>query len=330
MPQGVPGYPCAMASTWLVTGAAGFIGSHLCESLLDDGQEVVGIDAFDESLYEADGRRRWMEQTVGRGLIAHELDIRNADALSSLVSKVQPDVTVHMAALAGVRPSISEPGRWRSVNVDGLVHLLEALVAAGCPRLVFASSSSVYGNGCRQPFVEDAEHTLPISPYGATKRAGELICRTWAAMHDLSIGSTRLFTVFGERQRPDLAIHAFMGKVAKGERITMFGDGTSSRDYTYVSDIVRGLRSAAEALGPPGSCREWNLGRGEPIALAELIGLIGEVVGRDPVIEQAPMQNGDVDHTYADLSRSRAELGFTPAVSFQEGLGRQWAWMQSA
>ena len=317
-----------MSDRWLVTGAAGFIGSHLCDALLRDGVPVAGIDIFDQTLYADEDRRRWATAASSGGLQFGEIDIRDKEGVHRCAADFQPTHIVHLAALAGVRPSIASPEEYASVNIDGLVSVLDAAASVGCRRFVFASSSSVYGNTCSRPFVEDAEHTLPISPYGATKRSGEFICRIRSEQDGMPIATVRPFTVFGERQRPDLAIHQFMRKVASGETISMFGDGSSTRDYTYVGDIVQGIRLASDAIGSEPRCREWNLGHGEPIELRELIAMIGEVVGRSPVIEELPMQTGDVDHTAADLQRSIRELGYAPSTTFADGLRRQWDWMQ--
>lgn len=314
-----------MARTYLVTGAAGFIGSHVSAALLERGDRVIGLDSFDPFY-----GRPLKEANLGplRGDRFHlvEADIRDRAATADLLVRFRPDSVIHLAALAGVRPSIAEPARYTSVNVDGLVSMLDATRAAGCARFLFASSSSVYGNNRKVPFAETDPVDEPISPYAATKRAGELICHAYSHLFGLAVGCARLFTVFGPAQRPDLAISRFMKLIAAGRPVPMFGDGTSSRDYTYVSDIVDGCLAADAVLAERGAgCfRIWNLGGSRPVALRDMIDAIAAVVGRPAAIDAQPPQPGDVDRTWADLARSRAELGYEPRVPFEEGLRRQW------
>lgn len=324
----------------LITGAAGFIGSHLARALLSAGVDVAGLDNFD-AFYDRRHKESNLAETArvsgdeaGRFSFL-EGDIRDAAALGSFVAEHRPRLIVHIAALAGVRPSIADPARYASVNVDGLVSVLEAARAVDCRSVLFASSSSVYGNNRMVPFAEEHDVSAPISPYAATKRAGELMCHTYSHLFDMAIGALRFFTVFGPAQRPDLAISKFMRLIAAGEPVPMFGDGTTSRDYTYVGDIVAGVLAAAgrvqeETAAGRGFFRVWNLGGSEPVTLREMIDAIGDTVGRPAIIDPQPMQPGDVDRTWADLTRSRAELGFDPRTPFREGLAAQWAWMQSA
>jgi len=327
----------------LITGAAGFIGSHLARSLLAAGVPVAGVDSFD-AFYDRRRKEANLDATAavaaahaaaGASFSLREADIRDTEAMAELMARHRPRLVVHIAALAGVRPSIAEPARYASVNVDGLVTVLEAARTADCRAVLFASSSSVYGNNRTVPFAEDHDVSEPISPYAATKRAGELICHTYSHLFDMAIGSLRFFTVFGPAQRPDLAIAKFMRLIAAGETVPMFGDGTSSRDYTFVADIVRGILAAGrtvqgEVAAGRRFCRIWNLGGSEPVSLAEMIDAIAETVGRPARIERQPMQPGDVDRTWADLTRSRAELGFDPRTPFREGLAAQWAWTREA
>jgi UDP-glucuronate 4-epimerase len=254
------------------------------------------------------------------------VDIRDRAATADLLARARPQGVIHLAALAGVRPSIAEPARYASVNVDGLVSILDATRAAGCGRFLFASSSSVYGNNSKVPFAETDPVDEPISPYAATKRAGELICHAYSHLFGLAVGCARLFTVFGPAQRPDLAISRFMRLVAAGSPVPMYGDGTSSRDYTYISDIVEGCLAADAVLAERGAgyFRIWNLGGSRPVALRDMIDQIARVVGRPATIDPQPPQPGDVDRTWADLERSRVELGYEPKVPFEEGLRRQW------
>jgi UDP-glucuronate 4-epimerase len=320
-----------MAGCSIVTGAAGFIGSHVARALLDRGDRVVGVDNYD-AFYERGIKEANAARLAGERFELIEADIRDRDALAELFAAHRPDAVYHMAALAGVRPSIENPGRYASVNVDGLVAVLDAARGSACRYVLFASSSSVYGNNRKVPFAETDPVDEPISPYAATKRAGELLCHAYAHLFGLSIACLRLFTVFGPAQRPDLAIGKFMRLIAAGERVPVFGDGTTSRDYTYVDDIVGGCLAAETRLRsePEGFCRIWNLGGSHPVTLADMVRAIGDVLGRTPDIERLPLQAGDVDRTWADLDRSRAELGYEPKVAFEDGLRRQWAWMQEA
>jgi UDP-glucuronate 4-epimerase len=328
----------------LITGAAGFIGSHLARTLRSAGVPVAGVDNFD-AFYDRSRKEANLAATAriaggGAGGEAGafsflEADIRDAATLGAFMAEHRPRLVVHIAALAGVRPSIADPARYASVNVDGLVSVLEAARAVDCRAVLFASSSSVYGNNRTVPFAEDHDVSAPISPYAATKRAGELMCHTYSHLFDMAIGALRFFTVFGPAQRPDLAISKFMRLIAAGETVPMFGDGSTSRDYTFVADIVAGILAAAgrvqqEAAAGRSFSRIWNLGGSEPVTLREMIDAIAETVGRPAVIDRQPMQPGDVDRTWADLTRSRAELGFDPRTPFRDGLAAQWAWMQSA
>ena len=323
-----------MPQTLVVTGSAGFIGSHLAAALLARGDQVVGVDDLDP-FYDPALKRLNLESLASEAFEFVHADIRDAQAMQSVFAQVKADGMFHVAALAGVRPSIKEPARYASVNVDGLVSVLEAARALGCRRVVFASSSSVYGNNRKVPFAESDPVDEPISPYAATKRAGELICRTYSHLFGMSIACARLFTVFGPAQRPDLAIHKFMRLIAAGEPVPMYGDGSTSRDYTYVDDVVEGMLAAygrlsatePDSMEAPGFFRIWNLGGSRPVALARLIELIGGVVGKTPHIEQLPLPPGDVQQTWADLARSRAELGYEPKTSLEDGLARQWDWM---
>ncbi|MEX0775436.1 MAG: GDP-mannose 4,6-dehydratase [Phycisphaeraceae bacterium] len=320
------------AQTVLITGAAGFIGSSLADRLLADGLPVVGIDSFND-FYDPAAKRRNVESAMPQPhyeLV--EADIRDRDAVLDLFARYQPSVVVHLAAMAGVRPSIQRPAHYTAVNVDGTVNLLDAAVAVGTAKFIFASSSSVYGNNPKVPFAEDDRVDHPISPYAATKKAGELLCHTYHHVHGLPVTCLRFFTVFGPRQRPDLAITKFLRLVAADKPIPMFGDGTTSRDYTFIDDIVAGVRAAMQHCGEKGhpaeSYRIYNLGGNHPITLADLIFTIEKVTGKTARIERQPMQAGDVERTWADLTRSTAELDYAPQTSVADGIAQQWAWMQ--
>lgn len=314
----------------LVTGAAGFIGSHVCERLVALGQRVVGLDNFDPYYDVAMKHRNLAEISSGASADAFEFiecDIRDADAVRRVFERVAPASVIHLAGKAGVRPSIADPAGYMLTNVVGTSNLLSAASAAGCEKFVAASSSSVYGNAERVPFSEEQDAIRPISPYAASKRAMELACAAHHHLTKLPIACLRFFTVFGPRQRPDLAIALFLGKVSRGEPIPFFGDGSASRDFTYIDDIVSGVIAAHERIGEHGS-RVWNLGGSEPHTLTELVATIERVVGRKAILDRKPAQAGDVERTYADLTRSGHELGFRPTTRLEAGIARQWAWMR--
>ena len=307
----------------LVTGAAGFIGSHLSEHLLDEGRQVVGIDNFCDFYDPAAKRRNVSAALRDRGFTLAEADIRDAAAVRSAFASHRPGAVVHLAAMAGVRPSIRDPALYADVNVTGTVNILDAAAAHGVPRVVIASSSSIYGNNEKVPFAEDDPVDRPISPYAATKRACELLGHACCHLHGMAVTCLRLFTVFGPRQRPDLAIARFMRLLGAGEPLPVFGDGETSRDYTYVDDIVAGITAT---LQRDAGYRIYNLGGDHPVSLNEMIATIERVTGKRARIERQPMQPGDVSRTWADLARSRAELGYQPRTSLAEGMARQWEW----
>jgi UDP-glucuronate 4-epimerase len=307
--------------TILVTGAAGFIGSHASEALLARGFRVVGVDNFC-NFYD----RAWKEanlKCIGKGIDLHEMDILDGVGVRRLVNQCKPVAILHLAAMAGVRPSIEQPSYYAKVNVEGTTNLLQAAVENKVGKFLFASSSSVYGNASKVPFSEEDAVEQPISPYAATKRAGELICYTYWHLYRLPVFCLRFFTVFGPRQRPDLAINKFTRLIMQGKTIPMFGDGSTSRDYTFVEDIVAGIMAALDRCD---RYRIYNLGGSEPVTLKRLIEEIEKATGRQAMIEPKPSQPGDVERTYADLSRSSAELGYRPRTPLAEGLRRFVAW----
>lgn len=323
-------------STTLITGAAGFIGSHLAERLLQAGERVVGLDNLND-FYDPAVKRERIDRlerlapekgwSLGEFRVA---DIRDRDAVRDFVQSHQPDRIVHIAAMAGVRPSIENPKLYTEVNLDGTINVLDAAVECGVKKFAFASSSSVYGNNETVPFSELHAVDHPISPYAATKKAGELICHAYSHLHALPIACLRFFTVFGPRQRPDLAICKFMRLIARGEAIPVFGDGSTSRDYTYVDDIARGIVQALDAIGTEHSYRVWNLGGSSPVTLSDLISAIESVMDKTAIIDRQPMQPGDVERTFADISRSKAEIGYQPEITLEDGLRRQWDWLREA
>lgn len=315
----------------LVTGCAGFIGSHLCQSLLKRGASVVGVDNFDS--FYARARKQYNIEAIRHDdeherFSFHEFDICDRAALVDVIRSGSATGVIHLAAKAGVRPSIADPFGYAQANVLGTQSVLSAATQAGCKRVVCASSSSVYGNNKKVPFAETDAVNHPISPYAATKVSSELIAHAHHHLTDLPVAMLRFFTVFGPRQRPDLAISLFLDKVGRGEVINKFGDGTTSRDYTYIDDIVAGVIRSYRCVDQHGF-RIWNLGGDHPTTLNELIATIGDVVGRKPKINEMRMQAGDVERTWADLGRSNDELGYSPTTSIRDGIEQQWAWMQS-
>ena len=311
----------------VVTGGAGFIGSHLAEALLARGDTVVAVDNFDPFYPRAFKERNLAEVSGHAGWQLAEVDITDTAALAALLD---PDtVVVHLAARAGVRPSLADPVGYARSNVEGTASVAEAMRRAGATRLVFGSSSSVYGDDTPAPFREDAPAIAAVSPYGATKRAGELMLGSMAPIFGLRVVSLRFFTVYGPRQRPDLAIRAFAERMRRGEPVTLFGDGSTARDYTYVADIVAGILAAVDLPGRMAPGQEIvNLGGDHPVRLDEMVAAVARAVGATPVIARAPMQPGDVTRTAADLGRARALLGYAPVMSFDDGLDRFARWLE--
>jgi UDP-glucuronate 4-epimerase len=313
----------------VVTGAAGFIGSHLVEALARRGDEVVGIDNFDSFYPRGMKERNLAELGPLPGFTFREQDMLDVDRLAALLT---PDsVVVHLAAKAGVRPSLADPVGYALVNVAGTAAVIEAARRAGVSRVVFGSSSSVYGDSTPVPFREDAVAIEPVSPYAATKRAAELLIHSVAPIYRLRVASVRFFTVYGPRQRPDLAIHAFARRMMEGRVITLFGDGTQSRDYTYCDDIVAGVLAAIGwTAGAPFGVETFNLGGNRTVRTGEMVEEISRALGITPTIEWVPMQPGDVQRTAADLTKSGAVLGYAPRTPFPDGIRRFAAWFREA
>jgi UDP-glucuronate 4-epimerase len=315
---------------FLVTGAAGFIGSHLSERLLAAGHEVTGLDSFDSFLYDAATKERNAALLAPHArftLVRGDLVDR---PLMEAVARDR-DVIVHLAALAGVRPSIQDPPRYARTNLEGTLNLLEGARAAGVNRFVFASSSSVYGArplDVQQGFSEDDPCLSPASPYAATKRAGELLCSTYRDLYGIGFASLRFFTVYGPRQRPEMAIHKFTRQISRGERVSLFGDGTTARDYTYIDDIIDGTFAACLNV-KPGDLEVLNLGGERTTTLRRLVELIAAALGKTPDLEWLPEQPGDVPITFADVSRARRLLGYQPRVPIAEGIDKFVAWYRA-
>lgn len=312
--------------TILVTGGAGFIGSHLCERLIALGHRVICYDSFD-GYYSPELKRKNIAGIMRHpGFALVEADIRDASALAQTFTVHKIDVVVHLAARAGVRPSILQPGLYYDVNLIGTLRLLEAMHAAGVKKLVFGSSSSVYGNSKRVPFSETDRVDNPISPYAASKKAGELLCHTYHHLHAFDVFCLRFFTAYGPRQRPDMAIHQFVRKILERQSITLFGDGNSRRDYTFVEDIVQGVEQAVNRVA---GYEVINLGESSTIKLIDLIHLIETELDMKADIQWKPVQPGDVETTHADIGKARDILDYAPAVTITEGMQRFCRWFTS-
>ncbi len=318
----------------LLTGAAGFIGSHVAEALLRRGAKLCLLDNLDP-FYARAWKQANLEDISRAG--AHEFcetDIRDYKALREIFSRVRPEAVIHLAAQAGVRPSIEQPRKYEQVNVAATVNLLEVSREFGARQFVFGSSSSVYGATSLTPFSESHFELRPISPYAATKLAGELLCHTYAHLYRLPVAALRFFTVYGPRQRPDLAIHKFTALLEGGRSIPVFGDGSTGRDYTYVEDIVAGVLAALDYHPRPAAGEApfevFNLGNNRPVTLNELVALLERVTGRAARREVLPLQPGDVPLTWADISKAQRLLGYNPATPLEAGLEKFVAWYRSA
>jgi len=309
----------------LVTGGAGFIGSHLVEKLLATGHQVSILDDFND-FYDPRIKRANVAAVAGEVAI-HEIDLRDSNAINALFSREKFEAIVHLAARAGVRPSLRQPQLYYDTNVSGTLHLLEAARRTGIERFIFASSSSVYGVCKEVPFSENFHLTQTISPYAATKVAAEFLCSTYSHLYRMRIVALRFFTVCGARQRPDLAIHQFTRKIHNGQPIDQFGDGTTRRDYTYIDDIIGGVMAALDYSGPLYDI--FNLGESETIQLKELIAAIEKALGKKAKINELPEQPGDVPLTCADISKARKLLGYNPTTPLSIGLPKFVEWFLS-
>ncbi|MGQ9917088.1 MAG: GDP-mannose 4,6-dehydratase [Bryobacteraceae bacterium] len=308
----------------LLTGGAGFIGSHLAEALLRRGAELLILDDLND-YYDPALKRANLEEVRRAG--AFEFvhgDICDAPLVGSLFARFRPGTVVHLAARAGVRPSLEQPALYQRVNVEGTAVLLEAARRHGVERFVFASSSSVYGATSRVPFSEDDSVRAPISPYAASKIAGEALCHVYSHLYGIRIACLRFFTVYGPRQRPDLALRKFAQLIAAGRPVPVFGDGTTGRDYTYIDDIVAGILAA---MDHGARFEVFNLGNSSPVLLKDMIATLERVLGRSAIIDRRPLQPGDVPITYADISKARRLLGWTPRTPLEEGVRRMVAWL---
>ena len=314
-----------MMKTILVTGGAGFIGSHLCERLLRDGCHVIGVDNFD-NFYDPNIKIKNVEGMVKQFPQGFELvtaDIRDPEHLAEVFKKNQIDLVIHLAARAGVRPSIAQPLLYEEVNVTGTIALLEACKEYGIKDFIFASSSSVYGENRRVPFSEEDLDIQPISPYGATKRAGELFCYSYHHLYGMNTACLRIFTAYGPRQRPEMAIHKFSRLADEGEKIPIYGDGSSRRDYTFIDDLIDGIIAVLQRHK---GFEIYNLGESQTTTLKELIHMIEEALRKKANIEWLESQPGDVSITYADISKAKRLLGYQPKINMEEGIKRFVEW----
>ena len=309
----------------LVTGGAGFIGSTLIDRLLAEGREVVAVDGFDPYYPEALKQRNLRGALGSEHFRLERADIRDGEAMERVFAAGRFDGLVHLAALAGVRPSLVDPARYADVNVHGSSVVFDAACRHGAPRTVFASSSSVYGERSDGPFRETDPVERPVSPYAATKRAGELVAHTFHHAHGLPVVCARIFTAYGPRQRPDLAIRKFAERMLAGETIPVYGDGSSLRDFTFVDDLVDGLIRALDSdLG----FEILNFGGGRKVSVKDVIATLEQTLGVAAEIDWQPSQTGDVGRTWADTTRARELLGFDPSVAFEEGVARFADWLR--
>ena len=311
----------------LVTGAAGFIGSHLCEALVKE-HEVVGLDNFCDYYDIKIKRKNLRELAKFDNFQIIKEDIRSKSKLEDIFSHHKFDLIIHLAAMAGVRPSIADPVLYTEVNINGTVNLLEQCKKHSIKKFIFASSSSVYGNNKKVPFAESDSVDFPISPYAATKKAGELICHTYHHLEQISMICLRFFTVYGPRQRPDLAIHKFAQKILDDEVISVFGNGSTKRDYTYIDDIIDGILKSIAFVNNGHHYEIFNLGESQTISLSKMIETIENSLGKRAKREILSLQPGDVDQTFADISKARKLLDYDPKTNFEDGVNKFVEWLK--
>ena len=307
--------------SYFITGGAGFIGSTLSEKLIKEGHKVIAIDNFCD-FYDTKIKENNVKELIKEpNFKLYRKDIRDKEAIKQIFDENKIDIVMHLAAMAGVRPSIENPVLYQEVNCMGTQNILEEMKAHNIKNLVMASSSSVYGNCKEVPFREDMIVDFAISPYAATKKANEVMTHVYHKLFNMNVIMLRFFTVYGPKQRPDLAINKFTRLMLNNEEIPMFGDGSTSRDYTYVADIVDGIIKSCNYVMENENVYEiLNLGNSSPVSLKEMINTIAKVIGVEPKINQLPMQPGDVDRTFADVSKAKALIGYEPKTSFEEGI----------
>jgi UDP-glucuronate 4-epimerase len=312
---------------FLVTGGAGFIGSHVCERLLNDGHEVCAFDDLNDFYDPAIKQRNIRDiQSLAKPFTFIHGDLTHPDEIEEAFSSLRFDQVIHLAARAGVRPSLAEPALYQRVNVEGTVNILEAARARNVKKVTIASSSSVYGVNSKVPFSENDPIFKAISPYASSKLACEALGHTYHHVYGMDIAMLRFFTVYGPRQRPDLAIHKFARRIREGRPIPMFGDGSTARDYTYVTDTLQGILACTrKEFG----FEVFNLGESQTVKLNYLIELIGKAMGKEPNIDRHPMQPGDVPITFADIAKAREMLDYDPAVKIEEGIPSFIEWFNT-
>jgi UDP-glucuronate 4-epimerase len=311
----------------LITGGAGFIGSHLVDRLLAEGEwQVTVVDDFNDFYEPAIKRANIRAHLSNPAFSLVEADIRDRASLEQTFNSAAFDCIVHLAARAGVRPSLQQPGLYAETNINGTLNLLQLARAHNIKQFIFGSSSSVYGINAKVPFSEDDPVRRPISPYAATKAAGELLGHTYSHLYGMRCVCLRFFTVYGARQRPDLAIHKFSKLISEGRPIPIFGDGTTRRDYTYIDDIIAGVRAAIDY--ETSDYEVINLGESRTVELRELIALLEKELGKKAIIDRQPLQPGDVPQTFADVTKARALLGYNPRTPIEDGIKRFVAWFQ--
>ena len=310
----------------LVTGAAGFIGSSLVDALIKRGDFVIGLDNFNSFYNPAIKRANVVQASQCEHFRLYEGDILDEPLVERIFAQHRPDIVVHLAAWAGVRPSLQNPKLYEEVNIIGSQHIMDACLKYPPSHLVFASSSSVYGGSTRVPFSEDDPVAAPISPYAATKRANELLAHVYSHVHNLHVTMLRFFTVYGPRQRPEMAIHRFVRLVDKDQAVPMYGDGSTQRDYTYIDDILDGVIKAVDS---PFRFEIFNLGEHHTTTLRELIEMISRQVGKPAILQELPLQPGDVTITYANIDKARAMLGYAPRYTMEEGIESFVAWYRA-
>lgn len=311
----------------LITGSAGFIGSTLTDVLLESGCRIMGIDNFDPFYDRIIKEKNIANALKNPAFQFKEGDIRDKSFVDKCFSDFEPEIIVHLAAKAGVRPSLADPAQYFDVNVMGTLNILELMRKSNIRKMIFASSSSVYGNNSKIPFSEVDNVDYPISPYAATKKAGELLCHTFHHLYDFNIFCLRFFTVYGPRQRPDLAIHKFISALFKNDVIQLYGDGNTSRDYTYIDDIVKGITGA---IGKIKGFEIFNLGESKPLSLIDLVRLIEKLMCKKAQLKFLPMNQGDVLRTFADITKARTYLGYNPETEIEKGLQVFIKWFQES
>jgi UDP-glucuronate 4-epimerase len=317
----------------LLTGGAGFIGSHVAEALLCPWARLGIVDNLDK--FYSPAWKKSNLRTIRRegNFIFFDEDICSTDSMRRVFRNFRPEIVIHLAARAGVRPSIEHPRLYQHVNLAGTVNLLDLCREFSVSRFVFGSSSSVYGASSPAPFSENQPDLRPISPYAATKLAGELFCYTYAHLYGLPIVALRFFTVYGPRQRPDLAIHKFVDLIEAGKPLPIFGDGSTGRDYTFVDDIVTGVLAALDFQFSPKAAvpfEIFNLGNSHPVKLSELIRLVENATGKKAILQRKPPQEGDVPLTWANISKARRLLGYRPRTSIESGLRKFVSWYRAS